>query len=235
MTTNAPDAFVSVRMQRLCRACVESVRVDGGSVSLVSTTGARVRLGATDAMAADLEDLQVTLGEGPYLDAVGSLSPVQVHDLADSTSAGAARWPFLANEVAKRGVRTLFAFPVTVGEVPVGSIGLYRRAPGALSTAELGVALTAVHDIAESLMDEDAWTELASRTEIGQDSPAQLVSGAAVVLQAAGMTMMQHDLGIAEATAFLHATAFAEGMAVSELAREVVARRFLLSGGARAG
>ena len=109
----------------------------------------------------------MTLGEGPYLDAASSLSPVQVHNFADPATASAERWPFLAKEVARLDVCALFGFPVSLGDVPVGTIGLYRRKPGALSTAQLGAALTAVDDIAASLLDQDTWTEVASRPSVG--------------------------------------------------------------------
>ena len=168
MTSYATGAFVSARLERLCRNCVSAVSVDGGSVSLVSSQGSRVGLGATDAMAAQLEEIQMTLGEGPYLDAASSLSPVQVHNFADPATAGAERWPFLAKEAARLEVCAMFGFPVSVGDVPVGTVGLYRRKPGALSADQLGTTLTAVDDIAASLLDQDTWTEVASRVPVGQ-------------------------------------------------------------------
>ena len=231
MTSYATGSFVSARMERLCRSCVRSVAVDGGSFTLVSSHGSRVRLGATDTMAAELEEIQMTLGEGPYLDAPSSLSPVQVHNFADPANASAERWPFLAKEVARLDVRALFAFPVSLGDVPVGTIGLYRRKPGALSTAQLGAALTAVDNIAESLLDHDTWTEVATRPSSGQDPPTHLVASTAIVHQAAGMTMIQLDVSIDEAMALLRATAYAEGLKLADLAREVVERRLRIGKG----
>ncbi len=228
MTSYATGSFISARMERLCRNCVGAVSVDGGSVALVSSHGSRVGVGATDTMAAELEEIQMTLGEGPYLDAVASLSPVQVHNFADPATAGPERWPFLAKEVARLDVCALFGFPVSLGDVPIGTIGLYRRKPGALSTAQLDAALTAVDDIAASLLDQDTWTEVASRTSSGQDPPVRLGTGTPLVHQAAGMTMIQLDVSIGEAMALLRATAFAEGKALVDVALEVVERRLRL-------
>jgi GAF domain len=225
MTSNTTTAFVSARMELLCRNCVQAVSVDGGSISLVSSRGSRVALGATDRMAAELEEVQMSLGEGPYLDAVASLSPVQVHDFADPAAPGADRWPFLAKEVARRDVRALFGFPVSLGDVPVGTVGLYRRRPGPLSAAQLEDTLTAVDDIAASLLDQDTWTGVASRAPTEQEAPVRLGTGAPVVHQAAGMAMIQLDVGIDEAMALLRATAYAEGKALADLALEVVDRR----------
>lgn len=225
MTSYATGAFVSARLERLCRNCVSAVAVDGGSVSLVSSQGSRVGLGATDTMAAQLEEIQMTLGEGPYLDAASSLSPVQVHNFADPATAGAERWPFLAKEAARLEVCAMFGFPVSLGDVPVGTIGLYRRKPGALSAAQLGTTLTAADDIAASLLDQGTWTEVAGSAPVEQEWPVRLGTGTPLVHQAAGMTMIQLDVSIEEALALLRATAFAEGKALADLALEVVERR----------
>lgn len=158
---------------------------------------------------------------------------MQVHNFADPATAGAERWPVLAKELARLDVCALFAFPISLADVPVGTIGLYRRKPGELSTDELGVALIAVDDIADSLLDQATWAEVASRTPAGRNGSDRLGLGTTQVHQAAGMTMIQLDVSIAEAMALLRATAYAEGMAVADLAREVVEQRFRLRKGAR--
>jgi hypothetical protein len=231
MTTNATGSFISAQMARLCRDGVRAVAVDGGSIALVSSRGARVGLGATDTMAAELEEIQMTLGEGPYLDAASSLSPVQVYNFADPATDSAERWPFLAKEVAKLDVCALFGFPVCFGDVPVGTIGLYRRQPGELSEAEFGAALTAADDIAASLLDQDTWAEVGRLASAEDDAPVRLGTGTPLVHQAAGMTMIQLDVSIGEAMALLRATAFAEGKALADLALEVVERRVRLGEG----
>ncbi len=45
MTSYATGAFVSARLERLCRNCVSAVSVDGGSIALVSSQGSRVGSG----------------------------------------------------------------------------------------------------------------------------------------------------------------------------------------------
>ena len=119
----------------------------------------------------------------------------------------------------------MFGFPVSIGDVSVGTIGLYRRKPGALSADQLGTTLTAVDDIAASLLEQDTWTEVASRVPAVEDPPVRLGTGTPRVHQAAGMTMIQLDVSINEALALLRATAFAEGKALADLAIEVVERR----------
>ena len=50
---------------RMCQACVDILGVDGGSFTLAYADPERVTLCATDERAAQLEDLQEVLGEGP--------------------------------------------------------------------------------------------------------------------------------------------------------------------------
>ena len=87
------------------------------------------------------------------------------------------------------------------------------------------MTLTAVDDIAASLLDQETWSEVASRVPALEDPPVRLGMGTPLVHQAAGMTMIQLDVSIDEALALLRATAFAEGTVLADLALEVVERR----------
>jgi hypothetical protein len=154
-----------------------------------------------------------------------------VHNFADPATDSAERWPFLAKEVAKLDVCALYGFPVCFGDVPVGTVGLYRRKPGELSEAEVGAALTAADDIAASLLDQETWSEVGRLASAEEAAPVRLGTGTPLVHQAAGMTMIQLDVSIGEAMALLRATAFAEGKALADLALEVVERRARLGKG----
>ena len=79
----------------LAQACVKVLHVTGAGISI--TDGLRVPLGASDAMAAQAEALQTTLGEGPCLDATATSEPL----VADETSM-AARWPMFHRELLAR-------------------------------------------------------------------------------------------------------------------------------------
>jgi hypothetical protein len=55
---------------RICRLCVEMLAVTGAGIAMVTATGHRGVVCATDDVSAGLEELQLTLGEGPCADAV---------------------------------------------------------------------------------------------------------------------------------------------------------------------
>ncbi len=222
----------SGRVRRLCEACVASTLTDGGSVSLVSSEGTRVLLSTTDALAQDLDDAQSALGEGPALDAVASLAPVLVPDLADAGAASSEQWPFFVKEAGGLGVRGLFTFPIRASTEVLGTLGLYRRRPGDLSTPQLGVALAAVDDIVQVLAGLEESLRITPADESGQDGRIT-IAGSALFHQASGMVMMQLEVSIVEAMALLRATAFAEGLTLTDLARDVVGRRRMLGRGRR--
>ena len=62
--------------QRIAQLCVDMLDVTGAGISLVSDTGARGVICGTDDVAMRIEELQVTLGEGPCIDAVSAGGPV---------------------------------------------------------------------------------------------------------------------------------------------------------------
>jgi hypothetical protein len=217
----------AVSAAHVCAACVAAAGVDGAAVWLATTTDRRALVHASDQVAVRLDDVQFTLGEGPCVDAWTGGGPVLVPDL-DSADA-AVRWPVYAPAAVAAGARALFAFPLQVGAIRVGTLDLYRAKPGSLSGeqlsyalagsfAALSVVLAATHpapqgtDEAEGIWPFDGlgvgWTE---------------------VYQATGMVAVQLGIGLQEALVRLRARAFASGLPLAEVARLVVDRTLRFS------
>src|SRR5690242_21236697 len=79
--------------QQICALCVQMLGITGAGIAMVTSHGHRGVVCATDDRAHLIEDLQLTLGEGPCVDAVQSGAPVLVPDLADSADLAVDRWP----------------------------------------------------------------------------------------------------------------------------------------------
>ena len=205
--------------ERICRACVDGLDVDGAALSLLTTGQAWETLCASDATADLLEDLQFTLNEGACLQAAATGSPVLVPDLHDSVEV--ARWPMFAAAVMEHTeVRALFALPLQWGAVNLGVLDLYRSAPGGLSHAQWRDAQSAV-DVAALMM-------LGLRTHPGDGEPAWLdglAANRAEVHQATGMVLAQLGISAEQALARLRGHAFAQQRLLIDVARDVVARR----------
>jgi hypothetical protein len=196
-------------------SCVEATECDCAAVTIFSSRGV-VRLQATGALAASLEDLQLTLGEGPCVDVATSGTPVLVDDLHRPGSPTAWRWSAFAAEAVATGVVAVFAFPIRVGAIRLGSFALYRRRPGPLSDAAFTAALHAVDTLTGLVLD--------LRPDAETDASGTDGSYGAVVHQAVGMVTVQLDVPLADALARLRATAYGEGIAVDDLAKQVVGR-----------
>jgi hypothetical protein len=215
VTQGTNDGSAHARIEELLMACIEAVAVDGGGLSLLSASGMRQPLYGSDDTAAAMERLQLTLGEGPCVDASASGSPVLVPDLDDPGSGVQQRWPAFLEEAANADVRAVFAFPVRIGAVMLGAVDLYRHSAGPLSREDLAKALKMVDAMAMTLLDGDGTVDAA----LDKDWLTSMA-----VHRAAGMVMQQLDTSIAEALARLRATAYAEGVPLQKLANDVITR-----------
>jgi GAF domain len=205
---------------RLCRACVELLDVDGAAFSVVRDGASAGTFGSSGALSRRLDEFQFTLGEGPCLDAARQGQPVLVADL---TRSGEDRWPAFAQAMVETGVRAVFALPVTVAGSRVGALDLFRHAAGPLGDKNLAGGLLAARLAVLPLMDLiTGGTDWAAAAE-GRAGPPELASLARVeVYQATGMIMAGLDVGPDEALVRLRAFAFARRLTASEVAWKIV-------------
>src|SRR5687767_7925507 len=78
-----------VTLEHACAAAISATRVDSAAVTVTLSAAPRETVYASDRLAADLEELTLTLGEGPGVDAITG-SPTLVADL--TAPACLARW-----------------------------------------------------------------------------------------------------------------------------------------------
>jgi hypothetical protein len=209
--------------QRITELCVEMLGVTGAGISMVTTAGNHGVVCATDEVSAKIEDLQLTLGEGPCIDSVRGGSPVLISDLGASDFS-VERWPAFLEGAGAAGVRAVFAFPLRIGAITVGAMDLYRDVPGDLADDELPAALMAADAAAHALLHLDD----------PPDAPATGASNFATVYhpqvhQATGMVQVQLGVSTNEAFVRLRARAFATNRSLVGLAGDVVDRRIRFS------
>ncbi|WP_329139886.1 GAF and ANTAR domain-containing protein [Streptomyces sp. NBC_01476] len=208
---------------RLCQACVDLLDISGASVSLSGEPGLGALWWSSDPVAAQLAEAQYSLGDGPCRSALRLVAPVLAGDLTDR--ADAWRWPVFAQRALELGVRAVFSFPLGSGAVGVGTLDLYRRAPGPLSARDMAFAFPASDAITFALMKIQTSAEAVS--DNGHDMSSWLdaaESDHAEVHYATGMVMVQLGVDPQHALARLRAYAFAEGRTITDVARGVIAR-----------
>jgi hypothetical protein len=90
-----------VSMTHVCMAAVTGAGVDGAGLTLMAGPTVRETVYATDPLAAYVEELQLTLGEGPCVDTVSTGGPVLASDLC--LPLFVARWPAFTPAALDRG------------------------------------------------------------------------------------------------------------------------------------
>lgn len=203
-------------LDRLSRATARELEVAAVGFALVLGGQHRGTLGVSDARAAEVEDLQFTLGEGPCIEATRSGRPVHEPDLATSE-----RFPAFGPGAAGLGLAAAFAVPLRVGTTRFGSLDLYRDGSGSLDDGVLDDAVVVAGVATVRVMGFQAELLPGSLTSLLDD----VSESRAVVHQATGVIAVQLDIGLDEALVALRARAFAVERPISEVASDVVDRR----------
>jgi hypothetical protein len=175
-----------------------------------------------------LAEREPTLGEGPSLEAAASGGPALASDLGSGEAA--SRWPAFAAAAIQAGAGAIFAFPLRIGAIRAGVLGLYRARPGPLTAHQLGDALVFAETATLLLLeaqDEAAGGRDPAAGPAGQ--PIGLALHRAEIDQATGMLTEQLGTGIADALLRLRAYAYAHDRRLADVAGDVVARRLRLS------
>jgi hypothetical protein len=210
----------------VCAAAVARVGVSGAWLSAATGAEEGHLMQITDGVSEQLAELQLTLGEGPCTDASASGGPVLASDLGEREAAD--RWPVFTPAARHAGAGAIFAFPLRIGAIRAGIMGLYRERPGPLSAAQLGDALIFADTAILLLLDSQAQAGSRPAGPGPGGPPLDLAPHRAEIDQATGMLTEQLGVGITEAFVRLRAHAYAHDQRLADVARAIVARRLRL-------
>lgn len=207
---------------RLLAAFAGALPADGAALLFAGDTS-RLSLQAVCAspgLAMRVEDLQLVIGECPATRAFHDGRPVLVPELGRRDD----RWTAFSAGVGTDRHSAMFAFPLDVGKLRIGVLDLYRKRSGPISDVDLAAAARAGTALALGLL--DASTAIISKATVkpwsDQRGPVILLS------QATGMIAEQLQIPSEEASVRLRAHAFASGMPLADVVRDVLERRLRL-------
>jgi hypothetical protein len=208
-------------MRRLCSAARAALDASGAGLTLMADDGARGICVASDTAADHLEELQLTLGEGPCIDAYRLRRPVLVPDLATEAT---ARWPAYAPAAHAAGVRAVFAFPLQVGSARLGVLDVFRAESGLLSAEQLLLALTFAEVAVTTMLDgQDRHADPAD------DGFADALGDRSKLFQAQGMAMVQLGGSLADAMARMRAHAYTHDRPLRDVVADIIDRRLVFT------
>jgi hypothetical protein len=207
----------------LCEPFLRELGVSGAAISTIGGIQHPETLCASDGIAGQVDEAQLDLGEGPCWDAVAANDWVDAPHFAEGSE---TRWPAFRGAVREalhessneHPVGGLFAFPISVGGLRVGTVDLYRRESGELSRS--------IKDDAEQLGATAARGVLRASLELlGQTEDDDDPRPRAIIHQATGMVLAQLDVTPDEALLLLRGRAFADGQKLRDIARDVIEGR----------
>ncbi|MBF6170764.1 GAF and ANTAR domain-containing protein [Nocardia blacklockiae] len=200
-----------------CTACVRVLPVQRAAIVIDEYHAGVQPWWTSDEVAAGVEAVQATVGEGPAVEALATGLPVPVADL----SAGCERWPVFADALARtRASGSMIAMPLRLGTIRFGALDLYRASPGGLDPPTVSAGL----HVARLITTQVALARAAAAPGGDARWLEQPLSSRAIH-QAAGMVVAQRGVPVPDAYAHLRAHAFAHGQSLAEVAAAVVARR----------
>ena len=201
----------------LCAVAAEFTNLSGAGIALVSSGRQYTSLCTSNPVARKLMDLEITVGEGPCVDACLSEFAIDEADLVSSNDRG---WIAYAPSATVAGAHAVFGFPVRIGAIRLGALSLYRDRPGALSPTQSSDAYLMASVIGRAVLAMQAG---APRDTIAAELEREATLDFSVH-QAAGMVAVQGSMTVGDALVALRSHAFATDIALRELALRVVVR-----------
>lgn len=177
------------------------------ALHLVSARGLAVASGASLGLAASCRDLEDRFAEGPGVDAITSGAVVI------ETTGTDLRWPHFARAAFDLGVRSVIAVPLVLSGARVGAVTIYSDDPLHVAAATIRLVPVLSEVLLRLVLDDE---------EAGTTHALGPIAFPASVHQVTGMIAVRHGIGVEDALALLRARAFADDLALSELADLVV-------------
>ena len=204
----------------LCVVAAEFIGISGAGVAILSADGLMTSLCTSDDVSNALMELEVTIGEGPCLEACASDGVIAEPDLGAPLEHG---WLSYGPLALTAGAHAVFGVPVRIGAVRLGALCLYEHRAGSLTEAQSHDAYLMASVVGRAVLGLQAGAPMDSiSNELVRRSTFDYT-----VHQAAGMVSVQGAMTVGEALARLRAHAFANENSASALASRIVFREIV--------
>jgi GAF domain-containing protein len=191
----------------LCAVAAQITDVSSAGIVLAVDHRSLTPFCASDVLAENLIDLEITVGEGPCLETLDSDDAVAEEDLTFTRN---SQWMFYSPSAVELGVRGVFAFPIRIGAIRLGAMCLYQRRPAQLSEGQTTDAMLMASVIGRGIVALQA----GARSEALSDELQREATFDFSVHQAAGMLAVQASIDISSTLVALrmHACSLSENL-----------------------
>ncbi len=202
----------------LCSVAAEVVAVGAAGVALATSRGSLLCFCASNEMANNLIELEITVGEGPCHLTLDGEESIAEEDLRASRN---SRWMLYTPTALEEGIRSVFGFPIRIGGIRLGVLCLYQTTPGPLSEGQFTDALLMASVIGRGIvaLQAGARPEMLS-SELQRDAAFDYS-----VHQAAGMVAVQASIDISSALVALRMHAFSLSESLSSVCARIIDRQ----------
>lgn len=194
----------------LCRTAPMVVPGCNHASVMLRRDGRFSTVAASDEVAREIDQAELTLGDGPCVDAITEEAAQIDADLTDGSP-----WPRLAAWVlANTPVRGMLGYRLLVDETKVGALNVFSDTPGALTTAAADQAAVFA-----------AFTAVAARAASHREGVETLRHGLSSnreIGKAVGLLMAFHKVSDDEALSLLRKTSQDLNIKLTDVAREVL-------------
>jgi GAF domain-containing protein len=175
--------------------------------------GRPVTVACSDPLAAEVDEVQYRLDDGPCLHAMRQGILVRIDDTAER-----ARWPHFESKAASHGIGACLALPLLADGKPVGALNLYARAAGAFGARETQRAERFAENASGALALALRLSSYAALTDQLRSSLASRT----VIDQAIGVIMAQERCGQARAFSLLRSASQNRNVKLRDIAAAIV-------------
>jgi GAF domain-containing protein len=158
---------VEETVELVLQYALKAVDADYAGVIFVHSKTKVETVSATDPLIEKLDEIQLQVGEGPDISALGDVISVIVDDTTTDR-----RWPAWAGLVAGAGVRSLLNVRLWTSTSTLGTLNLYSREPNKFSADDQAVAHVLARHAAVAIgsarKEQNLWQAVDARKRIGQ-------------------------------------------------------------------
>jgi hypothetical protein len=200
--------------RQICQRSADIMGVSGAGIALMQSDVTPCAISDAFQIGVRVADLEYILGEGPCRDAFSTR-----HLIGDANlrAPDTPRWSVFPSEAVAMGVGAVFAFPMQMGTIRLGSIYFYRTEPGGLTDDQTADGFCLARSAARGILGIPIAEIIAGRQRYG------------AVHQAAGIVSVQLGVSVTEGLVRLRARAFVLHQPLHEVASLVVTHQIRIT------